>query len=153
MLALAVEKFRADLLRGWSVVLAALGVLDALYLTYVKASHTQAAFCTTGGGCDVVNNSPYAEISGVPIALLGVGVYALMLGLLLLEARGELLAEYGPLALFGLSLTGVLYSGWLTYVELQIIHAICPYCVVSALLLAGLLCLSSVRLWRLNTVS
>ncbi|MBI4771052.1 MAG: vitamin K epoxide reductase family protein [Chloroflexi bacterium] len=153
MMALVVEKFRADVLRGWSVLLAAPGALDALYLTYVKVSHSRAAFCTTGGGCDVVNNSPYSQIFGVPVALLGFGVYALMLALLLLEDRAELLTEYGPLALFGLSLTGVLYSGWLTYVELQIIHAICPYCVVSALLLAGLLCLSSARLWRLNAVA
>lgn len=136
-----------DWLRRLSIVLAVLGAVDALYLTYVKLAHAQAAFCQAGGGCDTVNASPYSEIGGIPVALLGFGAFLLILLLLLLERR---MTEYGPLAVFGLSMTGVLYSGYLTYLELFVIHAICPYCVISAVLLLALLGISILRLQRLG---
>jgi uncharacterized membrane protein len=137
---------RRDWLRWAGLVLAGLGALDAIYLTYIKLAHARAAFCQVGGGCDVVNSSAYSTIQGIPLAVFGLGMYLAVLGVLALENRAALLSEYGRLAVFGLALTGTLYSAYLTYLELYVIHAICPYCVVSAVLVTLLLGVAVMRL-------
>ena len=136
-----------DWLRVTSLVFAVLGVLDASYLTYIKLAHV-TAICRGVGDCESVNTSVYSQVYGIPIALFGLGAYLALAVLLALEPRLPILQEYGPLAVFGLALTGTLYSAYLTYVELFVIHAICPYCVASALLITGLLVLALVRLVR-----
>jgi uncharacterized membrane protein len=65
-----------------------------------------------------------------------------------MENRGDYWAEYGPIMVFGISLAGVLYSAYLTYVEIYVLRAICPYCVVSAVVLVLLLALATTRLVR-----
>jgi uncharacterized membrane protein len=136
-----------DRLRWASVGLAALGALDSAYLTWVKVANA-TAFCSNVGDCDAVNASVYSEVVGIPIALFGLAAYLAIVAFLVLEDRGNLLREWGPLAVFGLALTGTLYSAYLTYVELFVIYAVCPYCVVSAILITGILILSIVRLIR-----
>ena len=69
----------------------------------------------------------------------------------LIITTGPFFQENGPILLFGLTLAGVLYSAYLTYIELFVISAICPFCVLSALCLVGLLYVSTIRLrnqWR-----
>jgi uncharacterized membrane protein len=139
---------RPDGLRWGSFGLALLGVADAIYLTWIKLSHAPAAFCAPGGGCDTVNTSPYSEMAGIPVSVFGLGMYLALAALLALEGRWALSRTYGRLAVFGLSLTGVLYSAYLTYLELFVIHAICPYCVVSAVLITLIFALAVVRLIR-----
>jgi len=134
-------------LRLTSLVFAALGAADALYLTYVKLAHVEA-LCRGVGNCETVNSSPYSVFYGIPIAIFGLTAYLLILALLVLEPQVPLVQDYGSLAVFGLALTGTLYSAYLTYVELYVIHAICPYCVTSALLITGILVISVVRLIR-----
>lgn len=136
-----------DRLRFASLVLALLGAIDAIYLSYIKLAHV-AALCRGVGDCESVNSSVYSQIYGIPIAILGLGAYLAIVALLALEMRLPFLQDYGPLAIFGLALTGTLYSAYLTYVELFVIHAVCPYCVASALLITSLLVLAVVRLVR-----
>ena len=134
--------------RAWvSAVLAVLGAADSAYLTWIKVANTRA-FCSNVGDCDAVNSSIYSEVAGIPIALFGLGAYLAILAVLLLEDRTPALSEWGPLVVFGLALTGTLYSAYLTYVELFVIFAVCPYCVASAVLISGILVLSVVRLIR-----
>ena len=128
------------------IILAVAGILDSLYLTWIKLGASTPLFCEPGGGCDVVNTSPYSEFMGVPVAILGAGFYLLLLGL----AVGEIIWTKKPylflLGLFGASLIGVLYSLYLTYLELAVIHAVCPYCVVSAVLVTMFWLVSLYRL-------
>lgn len=142
----ALSRLRADWLRWTSFGLAGLGALDSIYLTWIKVSSSQAAFCAPGGGCDTVNNSPYSEIGGIPLSLFGLGMYLALAVLLAVEQRWPMAQAYGPLAVFGLSLTGTLYSAYLTYLELFVIHAVCPYCVVSAILITLIFGLAVIRL-------
>jgi uncharacterized membrane protein len=128
-----------------SIVLAVIGLIDSIYLVWVKFTD-QYALCGPIGNCESVNTSQYSEIWGIPIALLGAGAYIVIIILLLLENRSELMGEYSPLIVFGISLIGVLYSIYLTYVEVVILRAICPYCVISAVVLVLLLVLSTIRL-------
>ena len=128
-----------------SIVLAVIGLIDSIYLVWVKYTD-QYALCGPIGNCESVNTSQYSEIWGIPIALLGAGAYIVIIILLLLENRSELMGEYSPLIVFGISLIGVLYSIYLTYIEVAVLRAICPYCVISAVVLVLLLVLSTIRI-------
>jgi uncharacterized membrane protein len=134
-------------LRRAAVALSVLGVVVALYLLYFKFNPT-SVLCTGAGDCDTVNQSVYSQLLGIPVAALGALAYAAILGLLLLEPRSALAKAWGPLAVFGLALVGFLFSAYLTYIELFVIHAICPYCVASQVIIALILVVSSLRLGR-----
>lgn len=127
------------------VVLASIGFLDAAYLTWVKLAN-RLAVCAGVGDCEFVNSSIYSELFGLPIAIYGAAAYLLILLLVLFEDRNAFLVENGPLLVLGLTLAGVLYSAYLTYLELFVLHAICPYCVLSALMMLGLVIASGLRL-------
>jgi uncharacterized membrane protein len=129
------------------VVLAAAGFLDALYLTWLKVTGATAA-CSNVGDCDTVNNSVYADIYGIPIALIGVVGYLMVFGLLMLERRFGFWRENGRLAVFGLTLVGTLYSAYLTYLEVAVLRAVCPFCVVSAILMTFLFGIAILRLFN-----
>jgi uncharacterized membrane protein len=136
-----------DKFRVGSLILAGIGLVDSLYLTYVKLSNSYA-ICGPIGDCESVNSSSYAEIGGIPIALLGAGAYLAIILLLLVEQREQFWAEYSPIFVFGISFAGTLYSAYLTYIEIFVLRAICPYCVISAIVLLILLALASARLFR-----
>ena len=62
------------------------------------------------------------------------------------SAKEEQWAAYTALAIFGVSLVGVLYSAYLTYLELFVIYAICRWCVASAVIMAVFFILSILNL-------
>lgn len=134
---------------GWawlaSVGLAAIGFLDSVYLTWIKLAD-QVASCGGIGDCETVNASRYAEIAGVPIALFGAGAYLVILVLLFVDRRGGSLGVASRFGVFGVTLAGTIYSAYLTYLELFVLKAVCPFCVVSAVAMLGLFVLSLFRL-------
>ena len=132
-------------IRTVSIVLAIIGLVDSIYLTWVKMAN-RYALCGPIGDCESVNSSQYSEIAGVPIALIGAAGYILIILLIILEARGGIWKEYGPYLVLGITLAGSLYSIYLTYLEVAVIQAICPYCVVSAIVIILLFILSVARL-------
>jgi uncharacterized membrane protein len=119
-------------LRVAVAVLALLGLAVAGYLTYVHYAELEPICAGGGGGCERVQNSSYAELAGVPVALLGLVGYALIL--LSLWVPGDTGRVAGALfALIGFGL-----SACLTWLELFEIDAICQWCVVSAVLMTAL---------------
>lgn len=113
-------------------ITAAAGLIDSIYLTILKISNDKS-LCIQGiGDCWSVNTSIYSEIFGIPIAVLGAGAYLLVLLILWGEHRSSFLQQNSDLFLFGITLIGVIYSAYLTYLEIAVIKAICPFCVVSA---------------------
>jgi uncharacterized membrane protein len=137
-------------LRRYVLVSTLIGLVDSLYLTWIKLSHREA-LCLPGiGDCETVNSSRYSAVFGIPIALLGALAYLAIIALVLLEDRQVLSLpigkEFSKMAVFGLSLVGVLYSVYLTYIEIAVLHAICPYCVISALAILAVFVLSLARL-------
>jgi uncharacterized membrane protein len=50
------------------------------------------------------------------------------------------------MAVFGLALAGLIFSGWLTYVEIQILEKVCPYCVFSAVIISSIFAVSVIGL-------
>ena len=137
-------------IRIGTIIFAAIGLLDSIYLTWSKLAQ-RAVFCGGSNQCETVNSSVYSEIWGIPIAVLGVGSYLLILVLLILESRGGIWRGSGPLVVFGLSLVGVIYSIYLTYIEIAVLKAICPYCVVSAIVVTGIFILTLVRVVDVQT--
>jgi uncharacterized membrane protein len=137
---------RQDTLRRAMIFLATAGLIDAIYLAFVKLSN-QKGLCLQGlGDCWTVNTSKYSEFMGIPVSLLGASAYIFILILLLLEAKGTFWRENSALFVFGLTLAGILYSAYLTYLEIAVIRAICPFCVLSATLMAVLFGLAITRL-------
>lgn len=134
-------------LRRAALVLSILGLVVSLYLVYIKFNPS-STLCVGVGDCEAVNNSIYSEVRGIPVAVLGALAYAGLLALLLLEPRLEFLETWGPVVVFGLALAGTLYSAYLTYIEVAVIHKICPYCVTSAVVITLILVAASIRLRR-----
>jgi uncharacterized membrane protein len=121
-------------------VVALIGLAVAAYLTYVHYAELEPICAGGGGGCERVQNSSYAELAGIPVAVLGLIGYALILASLWIPGEG------GRLAGAVLALVGCGFSAYLTWAELFEIDAICQWCVVSAVLMTILALATS---WRL----
>jgi uncharacterized membrane protein len=123
--------------------LAVVGLLISAYLTWVHYTGV-APVCVGGsGGCETVQTSSYATIFGVPVAVIGLVGYT---GLLLSASlRGELGVYLG----FLVALVGTLFSAYLTYLELFVIHAVCEWCVASAALMVAALLCAAFGVWHL----
>jgi uncharacterized membrane protein len=123
-------------------VLAIVGLGVAGYLTFVETQNV-AAVCGPVGDCNTVQSSPYARLFGVlPVGVLGLAGYVAILAAWAVGrySRGSL-AGYAPLLLFAMALFGVLFSIYLTYLELAVILAVCAWCLTSAMIMALLLVL------------
>jgi uncharacterized membrane protein len=130
-----------------SLVLAFIGMLDSVYLLIYKISKNNA-MCLGNGDCSTVNASRYSEIYGIPVSLLGILAYLAIMALLFLELRKIISRENSTLLVFGLSLVGVIFSSYLTYVEFYVIHAVCPFCIISAIVIALIFVISIIRLFQ-----
>lgn len=129
------------------------GMGISAYLSFVHFSGVPV-YCEGSGGCHTVQSSEYATLLGLPVALLGFILYAAIFAaavVAVLSAGWP--AHVAPFAVFGMALSGVLYSSYLTWLELYRINAICAWCVASACLLALLFVLAGAELlvfgrWR-----
>jgi len=121
-------------------VFSVLGLGVALYLTYVETQSVNAV-CGPVGDCNAVQNSPYAKIWGVlPVGLLGaMGYVAILAAWFVGRQKWGWLSHYAPAALFGMALFGTVFSVYLTYLELFVIHAVCIWCISSAIIITLLL--------------
>ena len=126
-------------LRAGAAALALAGLAIAIYLTIVHYDHSAPVCVGGGGGCEKVQTSDYAELAGVPVALIGAIGYALI-GLSLLVP-----GDAGRFAGALLELVGVGFSLYLTYLELFVIDAICQWCVASAVVMAALAAVTLIR--------
>jgi uncharacterized membrane protein len=127
-------------LRTTGLVLTVLGIGIAGYLVYIHYAGIEP-ICNIAHGCHKVQTSKYADLAGVPVALLGLIGYVTILGALL-AGGGD-----GPRMVAALvALSGFGFSAYLTYRELFTINAICQWCVGSAILMTGL---AIVCTWRL----
>jgi uncharacterized membrane protein len=126
-------------LRGLAVLLALAGLGVATYLT-VTSYADSAPVCLGGeGGCEKVQSSDYADLAGVPVALLGA------IGYLLILASLAVPGDPGRMAGALLALVGVGFSLYLTYVSAFVIEALCQWCLASTVVMV---LLSAVMVWR-----
>jgi uncharacterized membrane protein len=124
------------------VVLALVGIGIASYLTYVHYEGL-SPICAVGHGCEKVQASRYAKVGGVPVPLIGlVGYVAILISLFV---RGEM----ARLATAGMAIGGFAFSVYLTSLELFEIHAICQWCVGSAVVMTTIAVLATIRALRI----
>lgn len=117
-------------------VLSVIGLGVAIYLTYIETQSVEA-FCGPVGDCNAVQNSSYAKLWGIlPVGLLGaIGYVGILAAWFAGRQRWGWLSKYAPAALFGMALFGVVFSIYLTYLELFVIFAVCIWCISSAIII------------------
>jgi uncharacterized membrane protein len=120
------------------VVLALAGLLVSTYLWLYKIGVIGVLQCGTGD-CEAVQASRYAELLGVPVAFVGVAGYAVVLGVGLLGVQPAFAADRRvTLLLAALATVGFAFALYLTAIELLVLHAICRWCVVSAVIITAI---------------
>ena len=129
------------------VALAIIGLLVSVYMTIYKITSNDS-MCIGSKDCSVVNQSRYAEIYGIPVAVFGILGYAAILAILLLERNPGFFKQNGTMLLFGLSLTGFLFTLYLIFLEIAIIKAYCPFCITSQVAMTFIFILSVIRVVR-----
>lgn len=127
-----------------TILLALLGLVDSIYLLTIHWSWLQA-ICLGVGECEVVNASIYSELLGIPVAMLGALAYLSIIGTCILNWR-RVSEDYAARVQFFIATVGVAFSAYLTYIELFVLRAICPWCMLSAILITLIAALSA---WEL----
>jgi uncharacterized membrane protein len=130
------------------VLLALVGLLVATYLWLYKIGVVGELQCGTGS-CETVQASRYAELLGVPVALYGVAGYGALFafGLAGLDPARATDPRLTRL-LAALATAGFSFSMYLTAIELFVLHAVCRWCVASALIMTAIWVLSLSLLGR-----
>ncbi|MGQ0713870.1 MAG: vitamin K epoxide reductase family protein [Gemmatimonadaceae bacterium] len=127
-------------------MLSLVGILIALYLTLYKLGVIGSLTCTIGS-CETVNTSRWSTFVGLPVAAWGLAAYVSLFALSLAGTHERYVASREiSWLLVAISGWGVLFSGWLTYLELFVIHAICIWCVASAVVIVAIFVASVVDL-------
>lgn len=124
------------------LILAFFGLADSIYLTESKLSGTPLQCGVTAlSGCNIVAQSEYSDIFGIPLSEFGILFYSVVFILVALELvmPNRLLRR----AIQGISLVGVLSSLYFMFLQLFVINAICIYCSISAVITLLILILAS----------
>ena len=131
-------------LRAVVALVALAGIAVAGYLTYVHYQ-PDALICTSGGGCETVQESSYAELAGIPVALLGLLGYV---AVLLLVAWDSELARTLAAAI---ALTAAGFAVYLLVLQAFVIDAWCVWCLVNDVVIVPLLAITTAwRAWSLR---
>ena len=130
-------------------LLALVGLFVAVYLWLHAIGIGGAIKCGASGGCEVVQTSRWAVLLGQPVALYGVIGYLAILIVALAALRPVALVQRGwSILLTGLATIGVLFTAYLTYLELFVIHALCRWCVGSAVIITAIWVVAMLELRR-----
>ena len=125
-----------------AALVALAGMFVALYLTLYKLGYIGTLVCAVGS-CEKVQTSKWATFLGFPVGGWGVAYYVAVFALSIAGLSAALSENRGvSLLLVAMTGFGVIFSVWLTYLELFVIHAICQWCVISAILATALFVIS-----------
>jgi uncharacterized membrane protein len=123
-------------------LLAVVGGCISIYLTLYKLGKIGTLSCSIGS-CETVNTSKWSQFLGVPVAEWGLGYYLVLLAVAIAGTTARLEdSRVVCRALLGLATAGVLFSAYLTSLELLVIHAICIWCVGSAIVVTAIFVLA-----------
>ena len=123
--------------RQVAAVLALAGLMLSAYLVLQRMGLLGALVCGTGS-CETVQASRWSEFLGVPVAGWGVAGYLGLFAVAFAGVQGRWAEQSGPTKLLALlSGIGVAFTLYLTYLELFVIHAVCRWCVGSAVIIVA----------------
>ena len=126
---------------SWVIpVLCGVGLFVAGYLAYVESAEVRAV-CGPVGDCNTVQQSEYARLFGVlPVGVLGLAGYVAIGVAWVVNRMGDRRASsLAWIALTWMTLLGVLFSIYLTFLEPFVIGATCIWCLSSAVIMNLLL--------------
>jgi uncharacterized membrane protein len=122
-----------------AALLSLTGLFISAYLYLYKVGKIGTLACGSGG-CETVQLSSWSRFAGLDVSLIGVIGYAVLLILTLAALQPSLAAQRWPTTtLVILAGLGVAFTVYLTYLELFVIHAICRWCVGSAIVILVIL--------------
>jgi len=131
--------------------LALAGIFISLYLTLYKIGVIGELSCSIGS-CETVNLSKWSTFIGLPVAAWGLFFYVDVFAIALVGTMPRFESEpLISLVLTAEAAVGVLFSAWLTYLELRVIHAICIWCVTSAVVVTLIFLTSALDLREMRT--
>lgn len=130
-----------------SMILVVIGLIVSIYMTIYKVTSNDA-LCLGSGDCSTVNASRYAEVYGIPVATIGIAGYFAILLVHWYEKRDKFFEKNGPMLIFGMALTGFLFTLYLIYIEFAILKAYCPFCLTSQSAMTLIFIISVIRLVR-----
>ena len=124
------------------VVLAILGiVVSSLALREHYRTDSSPCDINDKWDCGIVNQSPFATLHGVPVAVLGIAGYLLIAILALQRAYRLLLVA---------SLCGLAFSLYLTNIEAHVLRVWCVYCVSSLGVISAITLMALIRVIALQ---
>jgi vitamin-K-epoxide reductase (warfarin-sensitive) len=127
-------------------IVAVAGVAVSSVSLYHHFSKSKTSFCDINESfnCDLVNRSVYSTVLGVPVALIGILGYLLILGLATVyRDKAET-----PVMLFIVSVAGLGFALYLTYIEAHVLGVWCILCLTSLALIFASVVLSAVMVAR-----
>lgn len=137
-------------LRMGAALAALAGLFVSVYLWLYKVGAIGTISCGTGG-CETVQLSPQSRFLGIEVAAIGAAGYALLLLLTLASLQPRWAGNIRLLQGIALLAAGaVLFTLYLKYLELFVIHAICRWCVASAVLIVVFFTLIVLELRRVR---
>ena len=139
-----------DKARAAAIIVALLGVFVAGYMAWAEVTGNETVCVDTGSiDCAAVQESVYAETWDIPVAILGLVGYLAILAVLVLEDQIAFLATYGRSLVVAMALFGVMFQTYLTYIEADVLHKWCQWCLASYVLITALFVLGVYRLYGL----
>ena len=130
-----------------SAAFVVLGLAVSIYMTIYKVTSNNA-MCLGSGDCSTVNASKYSEVNGIPVAIIGVLGYLAILATHYFENHNNFFKQNSTLMIFGMALTGFIFTVWLIYVEIVLLKALCPFCVTSQTAMTIIFIIAITRLIR-----
>ena len=131
-------------------LLALIGLFISLYLSLHRLGIIGTLQCGAGG-CETVQTSSYAVFLGVPVAFYGVAGYVALLVVSLVGLQPSWVSRREPIVLLAaMSGLGLAFTIYLTYLELFVIHAICRWCVASAIVISLTTGIALHGTWKYN---
>jgi uncharacterized membrane protein len=130
-----------------------LSLLGAGIAGYLTVEHGRGAspICGFGQGCEVVAQSTYASLGGIPTAAFGLLLYlslGVLYGVRLFSPPPATVEAAFRLATLGATAAGTGVSAWLTHVQLYVLHAVCVWCAVSAAIVTLMLVVAAIDVLR-----
>ena len=128
-----------------SIALVIVGLFVSIYMTVYKVTSNDS-MCLGSGDCSTVNASRFSEVNGIPVAVFGIVGYAAILFVHIFETRNAFFRQNSTLMIFGMALTGFLFTVWLIYVEIALLKALCPFCLTSQAAMTLIFTIAVIRL-------
>lgn len=129
-----------------SLLLALIGFGLSGYLTWVH--YYPGALVCSSGGCEVVQQSSYSEMFGIPIAIFGLLMFVALIALIVLREFRPEHADIASTLILMMLVAALLFWAYLTYIELYVLYAVCQWCVATSIATVCLLAIEAFRWYQ-----